>query len=295
VTAAYNTATTAGGGTQVGTASDVTAVNTIVAGNAAPTGPNAGGDPFAVGSSNNVLNLSAALAGLGTLASNGGPTQTIALLPGSPAVNAGTAAGAPPADQRGQVRFGATDVGAYEAQSLQQAKVNLITINGGDAQRSRVTSLAITFDHLVSFATTPAAAFTLQRQSDGKMPALSASVNSSGNVVTLTFLAGDAVDSGSLADGRYTLTIMAAGFASDGFDGDGNGTGGDDYTLVGNTTNKLFRLYGDADGSGQVTSSDFLAFRLAFLSSSTAFDFNGNGTVDSSDFLAFRLRFLQSV
>ena len=38
-----------------------------------------------------------------------------------------------------------------------------------------------------------------------------------------------------------------------------------------------------------------LAFRLAFLSASPAFDSDGNGSVDSGDFLQFRLRFLQSV
>ena len=38
---------------------------------------------------------------LGPLASNGGPTQTRALLLGSPAINAGNDVGAPPTDQRG--------------------------------------------------------------------------------------------------------------------------------------------------------------------------------------------------
>ncbi len=61
---------------------------------------------------------------LGPLADNGGPTQTHALLFGSPAVDAGNDAltvapdgTALPADQRGQERFWrAVDMGAYEAQ-----------------------------------------------------------------------------------------------------------------------------------------------------------------------------------
>jgi hypothetical protein len=59
---------------------------------------------------------------LGPLADNGGPTLTHALLPGSPAINAGNPASQnPPAtDQRGFVRiFGpAADLGAVEAQPL---------------------------------------------------------------------------------------------------------------------------------------------------------------------------------
>lgn len=53
---------------------------------------------------------------LGPLADNGGPTQTHALLYGSPAINAGTNDGCPPADQRGVMRplLGTCDIGAYE-------------------------------------------------------------------------------------------------------------------------------------------------------------------------------------
>ncbi|MBX7106481.1 MAG: hypothetical protein K1X57_20570 [Gemmataceae bacterium] len=172
------------------------------------------------------------------------------------------------------------------------AKVAGLVVGDGTAQRSTVTSIKVTFDSAVTFTGSPASAFTLTRISDGASVALAAAV--SGNEVTLSFTGG-AVNGKSLADGRYTLGVLASQFAGGGFDGNGDGTPGDDYTLVGNPTNKLFRLFGDVDGSGQVTSSDFLAFRLAFLSSSAIFDFNGNGTVDSSDFLQFRLRFLQSV
>jgi hypothetical protein len=51
---------------------------------------------------------------LGPLAHNGGPTQTIALLAGSPAIAAGTSAGAPAADQRGVARGSPPCIGAYE-------------------------------------------------------------------------------------------------------------------------------------------------------------------------------------
>jgi hypothetical protein len=59
---------------------------------------------------------------LGPLASNGGPTQTMALLPGSKAINAGDPNFAPPpsTDQRGtgfaRVSGGRLDIGAFEVQ-----------------------------------------------------------------------------------------------------------------------------------------------------------------------------------
>ena len=54
---------------------------------------------------------------LGPLADNGGPTLTMALLPGSPAIDAGDTALAPSIDQRGFSRPAgvAADIGAYEA------------------------------------------------------------------------------------------------------------------------------------------------------------------------------------
>ena len=54
---------------------------------------------------------------LGGLADNGGPTWTMALLPGSPALNAGNALTCAPTDQRGIPRpqGNTCDVGSYEA------------------------------------------------------------------------------------------------------------------------------------------------------------------------------------
>jgi hypothetical protein len=48
------------------------------------------------------------------LQNNGGATNTVALLSGSPAINAGTATGAPVTDQRGFYRPDTPDIGAFE-------------------------------------------------------------------------------------------------------------------------------------------------------------------------------------
>ncbi len=67
-----------------------------------------------------LVGYSAAQLNLGSLGSNGGPTQTIALLPGSPAIGAGdpSASGLPTTDQRGYARTtnGKVDIGAVESQ-----------------------------------------------------------------------------------------------------------------------------------------------------------------------------------
>lgn len=51
---------------------------------------------------------------LGTVADNGGQTKTMALNGNSPAINAGTATGAPARDQRGMFRDAIPDIGAFE-------------------------------------------------------------------------------------------------------------------------------------------------------------------------------------
>lgn len=68
---------------------------------------------------NGSLNNTDPLLGPAGLANNGGPTQTIALLAGNPAIDAGDISKCPPTDQRGVLRrFPGDlicDIGAYEA------------------------------------------------------------------------------------------------------------------------------------------------------------------------------------
>jgi hypothetical protein len=47
----------------------------------------------------------------------------MALLPGSPAIDAGTSTGAPATDQRGVARVGAVDIGAFESEGFTMAAV----------------------------------------------------------------------------------------------------------------------------------------------------------------------------
>jgi HYR domain-containing protein len=147
---AQNAAEGTGGGIRVafGTA---TLENTIIAGNTAANGVGANPGAFTPGPDvagsvtsnghNLIGNITSAIGFTGTgdqtgvnpmlsaLADNGGPTETMALNPGSPAIDAGVAAGAS-TDQRGMLRTyddpgtvnaatsDATDIGAFELQPI---------------------------------------------------------------------------------------------------------------------------------------------------------------------------------
>jgi Dockerin type I domain len=171
-----------------------------------------------------------------------------------------------------------------------------VVINDGSAQRSRVTSVTVNFDQPVTLPANPADAFTLKRQSDNMLVTLSAAVT--GNAVTLTFTGGP-VQFGSLADGRYTLTALAARINGGYFDGNGDSVVGDDYVLAsaatGNPPTNIFRFYGDIDGNGSVDASDFVFFRQSFNGVNGIFDFDGDGFVSTSDFIQFRNRFNTSI
>lgn len=137
-----------GGGIRVGPGG-VTLENTIVAGNTAANGlgdatgaptPGPNVDGTVISNGHNLLGVAAEAGGFGgagdqtganpllaALADNGGPTRTMALTPGSPAIDAGVAAGAA-FDQRGKARTfddpgvanaatsDGTDIGAFELQ-----------------------------------------------------------------------------------------------------------------------------------------------------------------------------------
>ena len=83
--------------------------NTIVAGN------NGGDFSGSYTGSNNLIGGNPLLSPLGDY---GGPTATMALLPGSPAIGGGTSTGAPTFDQRGQPRSGHVDIGAFQSQGF---------------------------------------------------------------------------------------------------------------------------------------------------------------------------------
>ncbi len=233
---------------------------------------------------------------LGALTNNGGPTLTHALLVGSLAINAGNNVAGLANDQRGagfaRNVNGSADIGAFELQAAPPRVLDGI-INGGQAQRSRVTQVKFIFNTIVTLPTNPETAFQLKRNSDNASIGLVALVtNGTTTDVNLTFT-GPLVESGSLPDGRYTLTIFASQVTANGLqlDGNGDGVGGDNHVVPSSGTGGIFRLFGDADGDANVAANDFIQFRLALGGNNSIFDFDNDGAVAAGDFIQFRLRF----
>jgi hypothetical protein len=115
----------AGSGGGIWNSGTTTVKNTIIA--KGMIGANCHGSALAAGSANNMnddttcgssFSQPAALL-LGSLGNYGGSTETIPLLPNSPAIDAGSATGCPATDQRGVARVAATcDIGAFESQGF---------------------------------------------------------------------------------------------------------------------------------------------------------------------------------
>jgi hypothetical protein len=161
-----------------------------------------------------------------------------------------------------------------------------VVIDDGTVQRSRVRSITVIFDTEV---TLDADAFSLMR-SDGHLVGVifTTSVLDGRTVAVLTF-AGDGLEAGSLADGRYMLMTHRERVHS--------AIGG----LSSDRVDTFFRFFGDVNGDGDVDRNDTRRFRRAFGSTAgdaafrAAFDFDGDGDVDRRDRNAFRQRRRASV
>jgi WD40 repeat protein len=172
------------------------------------------------------------------------------------------------------------------------------TVNGGAAQRSRVTDITVAFTGIGSLPANRADAFRLTRIGpDGSPANVTLAVDLSASTATQTIarltFSGGLTEFGSLVDGLYRLTILAAEVSGGGqpLDGDANGSPGGDFTL------DLHRLYGDVNGDKTVNITDLTAFRNAFGATATDanyqpfLDLNGDGVINITDLTQFRNRF----
>ena len=146
-TVSGNTSSSAFAGIDV--AGTATLTDTIVAGNTDTVGASDLGGPGSVSGSNNLVGtggsgglvngvdgniVGVANPGLAPLGDYGGPTETIALLPGSPAIGAGIGESGVTTDERGLTRptSGPTDIGAFESSGFD------ISITSGSGQSAGV-------------------------------------------------------------------------------------------------------------------------------------------------------------
>jgi len=151
VTISGNTARDDGGGFFVsGYGGHATMTNTIVTGNTVGVNANDIQHPWtSISGSNNLIGTGGSgglvngvdenLVGvsnvlLAPLGFYGGTTQTMPLLPGSPAINAGTSTGAPATDQRGSPRVGAVDIGAFESSGF------TVSMTSGSGQQTLINN-----------------------------------------------------------------------------------------------------------------------------------------------------------
>jgi hypothetical protein len=202
-----------GGGLLAAAGSSTTLHNTLIAGNFKNPGTTTGDDvsgAAAAASSNNLIGNGTGLSGitsgnqgnqigtaaspidpkLGPLASNGGPTQTIALLTGSPAINAGDNSLIPvgvTSDQRGAPftrTSGTVDIGAYEDQPpiLLQSTATALTAS----PQASTGGTLVTFTATVNSGGSPVATGNVTFFDSGLAISPSVAVNAAGVAVFTT-------------------------------------------------------------------------------------------------------------
>ncbi len=243
--------------------------DTIVAGNTDPSGASdiAGGDVsgsfnlIGTGGSGGLVNgvdgniVLTSLTGLGLapLGNNGGPTQTMALLPGSPAIGAGVIADYPgtttpiTTDQRGEPLDSPNpDIGAYQTQGSTLTSLSFsgisnqsitygtssVTVSGTLADGSQAPvgeTVAVTLDHVQQSATIGSGgAFSTTFNADGL------TVSNSPDTITYAYTSDGTFASASTTS---TLTVNPA-------------------TLT-ITANPETKVYGTADPALAYTASGF--------------------------------------
>ncbi|MEK6798393.1 MAG: choice-of-anchor Q domain-containing protein [Planctomycetota bacterium] len=224
-TITLNTGTDGGGLRRTGGASDIILRNTIVSGNTATSGTGPDVDAAVTSLGNNIVGNTTDSSGwvasdkqnvnplLGALANNGGPTNTHALLVGSPAINAGSSTNSPPIDQRGYFRDASIDIGAYEYNGTNPNPTTAgITVNptsglvtteaGGTATFTVVLDSQPTANVVVGLSSSDTTEGTV---SPASVTFTSANWNTA-QTVTITG-ADDSLDDGNIA---YTIVTAAA-------------------------------------------------------------------------------------
>ncbi|WP_190884876.1 putative Ig domain-containing protein [Spirosoma profusum] len=212
-----------GGGITIYNNSTVTFKNCIIAGNTNQAGTAAndinndggtissssynvigtgGSGGLTNGVNNNIVGVTPLLS---TLGNYGGPTQTHALLPGSPAINAGTNTGAPATDARGINRVGNTDIGSFESRGF-----NMVLTSGNNQN----TTVSTAFANPLRVAVTANQA--IEPVNGGVVtfagPGLGASINPVSVTASISgAVAPASVTANATSGGPYSVTASANG------------------------------------------------------------------------------------
>ncbi|NVN97713.1 MAG: hypothetical protein HXX17_00180, partial [Geobacteraceae bacterium] len=304
-TIAANSAAAQGGGIDV-LAGIVNLKNSIVANNTAPGAADIFGTVIsqdynlvrdvtgAIITGTTIHNLTGSDPKLGSLANNSGPTFTMALLFGSPAIDAGTCTGAPTADQRGMTRGSACDMGAYE-----RGDATSLTATGGTPQS---TTISTTFSAALAAKATDSLGGPLDGISVAFAGPASGAGISAGSIVNTdsTGVASFTPTANASAGGPYTVTataislpvanfsltnsmgdstISAGGGTSFTYNGLGQGPAG--YTVTGSTGTVTLSYSGTGSTSYGPNSAKPSAAGTYALTASVAADSNYNGATSA--------------
>src|SRR5262249_36838555 len=107
---------------------------------------------------------------LAPLGDYGGPTQTMALLPGSPAIGAGTSTGAPATDQRGIARGPIVDIGACQVSLVVESSLGWVDTSAANLSLPGAVRLADQYPWSeISFAPTVFATQTTITLASGQL------------------------------------------------------------------------------------------------------------------------------
>jgi predicted outer membrane repeat protein len=214
----------------VGPATQLTATNTIFV--CTPENTNCYQYSNNIGLTNSILGVGTlGDYGLAALVDNGGPTQTMALLPGSQLIDTGNDTSCETADQRGIARPKGShcDIGAYEYEDLTPPTVLSIVRADTNPTSASTVNFTVTFSESVINVGT--GDFSLA--TTGVSGAAIANVSGSGAIYTVTGSTGsgsgtirlDLVDDDSIRD----LANMPLGGSGT---GNGNYTGGETYDIL---------------------------------------------------------------
>ena len=300
-----------------------TLTNSIIAGNSASTGPDIDNEfgtvaltsaydmvgntaESDIGSGNgNVLNPT--VVGLSGLGKFGGPTETIALLPGSSAIGVGELVGFVNTDQRGLPRPSSPsqpDIGAFQTQIVGSPSLIEVTtavdpgdiygqlslreaVNLGNAYSAARIDSTIIFASSLNFDTITLTQGALEFTAGADLTTVSAGANSVNDGTDITISGNNAstvfeVDSGAHAE-LYNLTIADGNsqFSGGGVSNDGS-LSVVYSTVTGNTAEFGAGIFNNIDGSLRVEDSTIADNTAADDGGGIFNDIGGTLTVISS-------------
>lgn len=265
-TIAYNSASstipplqTTGGGIS----GNATLINTIVSNNSAVSGPDVNGSAVSNGNNligntsgssgwitSDILNVNANLAPLGDY---GGPTQTVALISNSPAINAGNNQNAPATDQRGLARIvgGTIDIGAYEFQNACTYSVSptsvTISAAGGTATVTVTTSVDCAW---TTSSSSPNATVSPSSGSGNGTVTITAPANNGGARSTPVIIAGKVVAVNQLSGCVYSFNPTSVNFIPEGGNANVMVVAGSTCSWIAVSNASWISVTGGASGAG---------------------------------------------